>query len=348
MTVAENVAVGAVARGATSTAWRRCWSRRGSRAVADRLAGTLAYGLQRRVEIARALAGGPSLLLLDEPAAGMNEAESDALLETIRGVRETGGLHDRHRRPRPAADHAPLRSHPRARGGADDRRGYARRGAGQPGGHRRLPRRRRRRERPRRAANGTRTRPKEGEDHEGTVEAGGCGRGRAAGGRRPRRAATTTKASETSAAAEASAEASARPRGERAAESARRRGRVRASRAQSRRRRPRAEEASSAAEEPAIEPVTLRIGFSGALEGPYAAYDATLLKGMEYAAKKINARPATRSRSRSSPRTTRATRRSRATTTQELHRRRDQGLRPDDGRSVRRAGLARSRRPAAS
>jgi len=38
-----------------------------------------------------------------------------------------------------------------------------------------------------------------------------------------------------------------------------------------------------------VEPMTLRIGFSGALEGAYAAYDATLLKGMEYAAEKINA-----------------------------------------------------------
>jgi branched-chain amino acid transport system substrate-binding protein len=37
-----------------------------------------------------------------------------------------------------------------------------------------------------------------------------------------------------------------------------------------------------------VEPMTLRIGFSGALEGAYAAYDATLLKGMEYAAEKIN------------------------------------------------------------
>jgi branched-chain amino acid transport system ATP-binding protein len=51
----------------------------------------MAYGLQRRVEIARALAGGPRLLLLDEPAAGMNEAESDALLEMIAGVRAQGG-----------------------------------------------------------------------------------------------------------------------------------------------------------------------------------------------------------------------------------------------------------------
>src|SRR5690606_33458991 len=40
--------------------------------------------------------------------------------------------------------------------------------------------------------------------------------------------------------------------------------------------------------EAAVEPMTLRIGFSGALEGAYAAYAATLLKGMEYAATKIN------------------------------------------------------------
>jgi branched-chain amino acid transport system permease protein len=45
---------------------------------------TLPYGAQRRVEIARALAANPRYLLLDEPAAGMNEAESDELLKAIR------------------------------------------------------------------------------------------------------------------------------------------------------------------------------------------------------------------------------------------------------------------------
>lgn len=46
----------------------------------------LPYGLQRRVEIARALATGPSLLLLDEPAAGMNPHETEELVEIIRGI----------------------------------------------------------------------------------------------------------------------------------------------------------------------------------------------------------------------------------------------------------------------
>ena len=51
---------------------------------ADTVVGTLAYGLQRRVEIARAIATQPYFVLLDEPAAGLNEAESDELLEVIR------------------------------------------------------------------------------------------------------------------------------------------------------------------------------------------------------------------------------------------------------------------------
>ena len=59
---------------------------------ADRRAGTLAYGLQRRLEIARALALNPRYLLLDEPAAGMNEAESDELLGILAGLRATRGL----------------------------------------------------------------------------------------------------------------------------------------------------------------------------------------------------------------------------------------------------------------
>lgn len=59
---------------------------------AGRRAGTLAYGLQRRLEIARALALEPRYLLLDEPAAGMNETESDELLEILAGLREHRGL----------------------------------------------------------------------------------------------------------------------------------------------------------------------------------------------------------------------------------------------------------------
>ncbi|MFZ4722301.1 MAG: ABC transporter ATP-binding protein [Phycisphaerales bacterium] len=50
----------------------------------------LPYGLQRRLEIARALASGPRLLLLDEPAAGMNPTETVALMDLIRRIRETG------------------------------------------------------------------------------------------------------------------------------------------------------------------------------------------------------------------------------------------------------------------
>jgi branched-chain amino acid transport system ATP-binding protein len=51
---------------------------------------SLAYGDQRRLEIARALALAPELLLLDEPAAGMNEAETEDLLERIQEIRDSG------------------------------------------------------------------------------------------------------------------------------------------------------------------------------------------------------------------------------------------------------------------
>ncbi|MEN9580175.1 MAG: hypothetical protein RJA70_3184 [Pseudomonadota bacterium] len=59
-------------------------------AHAGELAKHLAYGDQRRLEIARALAGKPKLLLLDEPAAGMNGAESASLMEMILKIRERG------------------------------------------------------------------------------------------------------------------------------------------------------------------------------------------------------------------------------------------------------------------
>ncbi len=56
---------------------------------ADYLASNLPYGKQRKLEIARALATGPKLLLLDEPAAGMNPNETKELMETICFVRDT-------------------------------------------------------------------------------------------------------------------------------------------------------------------------------------------------------------------------------------------------------------------
>jgi len=55
---------------------------------ADILAASLPYGKQRKLEIARALATNPKLLLLDEPAAGMNPNETQELMETIRFVRD--------------------------------------------------------------------------------------------------------------------------------------------------------------------------------------------------------------------------------------------------------------------
>ena len=56
--------------------------------LADHQAGSLPYGAQRRLEIVRALATNPSLLLLDEPAAGMNPQETEELMENIAKIRD--------------------------------------------------------------------------------------------------------------------------------------------------------------------------------------------------------------------------------------------------------------------
>ncbi len=109
MTALENVQVGADARHRTSVPGALVRSPRHrreekdgyARAVdlldfvgiplrAEDLARNLAYGDQRRLEIARALATGPKLLLLDEPAAGMNPPEKQALMQLIRRIRDRG------------------------------------------------------------------------------------------------------------------------------------------------------------------------------------------------------------------------------------------------------------------
>ena len=61
-------------------------------ALASRPAASLSYGDQRRLEIARAMMIEPKLLLLDEPAAGMNSREAEGLMEQIRWLRETFGV----------------------------------------------------------------------------------------------------------------------------------------------------------------------------------------------------------------------------------------------------------------
>ncbi|GAA4184466.1 ABC transporter ATP-binding protein [Streptosporangium oxazolinicum] len=109
MTAVENVMVGADAHhrsGMVSVALGLPWHRRaekdGRRLAMELLdfvgishranehAKNLPYGDQRRLEIARALATNPKLLLLDEPAAGMNPAEKVALQQLIRDIRDAG------------------------------------------------------------------------------------------------------------------------------------------------------------------------------------------------------------------------------------------------------------------
>ncbi|MFH2091483.1 MAG: ABC transporter ATP-binding protein [Pseudomonadota bacterium] len=64
----------------------------GLKNVGNELAKNLPYGYQRRLEIARALAAEPLLLLLDEPAAGMNPQETDEIVELFRSIRNDMGI----------------------------------------------------------------------------------------------------------------------------------------------------------------------------------------------------------------------------------------------------------------
>jgi branched-chain amino acid transport system ATP-binding protein/branched-chain amino acid transport system permease protein len=98
LTVLENVEVGAAG---SRTKLRGKAMRQHARdalaeleisSYADRYASELPYGTQRRVEMARAIASDPDLLLLDEPAAGLNRAETEALSQTITELHATREL----------------------------------------------------------------------------------------------------------------------------------------------------------------------------------------------------------------------------------------------------------------
>jgi branched-chain amino acid transport system ATP-binding protein len=96
MTVVENVETAALAHGDSLRVARSkaeaLLDEFGLASKAEDLGGALSYGDKRRVEIARALAADPSFLLLDEPAAGMNERETDMLLQILAGLPRARGL----------------------------------------------------------------------------------------------------------------------------------------------------------------------------------------------------------------------------------------------------------------
>jgi branched-chain amino acid transport system ATP-binding protein len=71
---------------------RALLTRLGLGSMADVTAGSLPLGLQKRLEIARALALAPRLLLLDEPAGGLNPTETRTLMEVIRRLRDESGV----------------------------------------------------------------------------------------------------------------------------------------------------------------------------------------------------------------------------------------------------------------
>jgi branched-chain amino acid transport system ATP-binding protein len=106
LTVLENVEVAAVSFGLSrARAQERAYEvleEIGISRWADKRAGVLPYGLERRVEVARALATQPKFLFLDEPAAGLNEDESEELLQILMPIPKNKNLgmliveHDMH------------------------------------------------------------------------------------------------------------------------------------------------------------------------------------------------------------------------------------------------------------
>lgn len=95
LTVAENLEVGALAGGSSRSKARQVvgslLDEHGLRAHADVEARSLPYGIERRVALARALASNPRFLLLDEPAAGLDENETDDLRHIIAEIGRTRG-----------------------------------------------------------------------------------------------------------------------------------------------------------------------------------------------------------------------------------------------------------------
>ncbi len=96
LTVMENVEVAGVGVGATRQVARErareALSEMGLEAYLELASGTLPYGLERRLEVARALAMQPVFMLLDEPGAGLNEEESNDLLTVLGRVRDRHNL----------------------------------------------------------------------------------------------------------------------------------------------------------------------------------------------------------------------------------------------------------------
>jgi branched-chain amino acid transport system ATP-binding protein len=84
-------ASGAKKRDAKATTWQ-ILDRFGLDSTPDQHAGTLPHGQQRLLGVARALAMNPDILLLDEPCAGLNDVESDALVQALRAIRSDYGL----------------------------------------------------------------------------------------------------------------------------------------------------------------------------------------------------------------------------------------------------------------